>query len=655
MKKLLLSLFFLCAIYNTHSQASSNMSEENKDLLNYLNEKELNRKNQVKIFLQNNANVPEFIYKDGEIQSYLWKIIDGKPIYRSQDNVAAARATKTNQLMPGGSSNLNLDGSGITVGVWEVNIPQAGHVEFLDNGGASRVTMFDFVNQNGTTNETNHATHVIGTIAARGDNPSAQGMAINSLIKSYNSGNDEAEMLLEASDATSPLLLSNHSYGPIFDNLVPDFNWILGAYITDTRDIDEIARNNPFYLSVWSAGNDGNRANPEPLFDGFDKLYFTTCAKNNLVIANADPSAIEQPLFSGNYELINLEISDTSTEGPTDDLRIKPDLAADGTNLESSIPVNAYGISSGTSMSAPNTTGTLALLQQYYNQLHGNYMLAATLKGLVCHTAIDDNDTIGPDPIFGWGFLNARASADAITDANNREAVIEELTLDQGVEYSFTFSAQAGDKLSATICWTDMPGTAVTDESGLNDQTPRLVNDLDLRLSKDGTTYFPWRLDYSMVSGFSNSKGDNIRDNVERIDIEAPTSGMYTLTVSNKGILQGNGSGGPFNQSQDFSLIITGNNVALSVDDNDLARRLTMYPNPSKGEFTINFESNLNNNNDIKIDVYDIQGRLVFNNSYKNISPIFEETISLDDAKSGVYIVNISDGNNKTSHKLVVE
>ncbi len=659
MKNNLLTLTVLLLV-GFFSYAQNNdtdkLSENNKELLEYLNERESKRKASVESFLRNNNNVPEFIYANGEIQSYLWKIIEGKPIYRSQDNVGAARATKTNQLMPGGSSNLDLDGSGITVGVWEVNIPQSNHVEFMNSGGTtSRVTMLDFTNQDGSTNESNHATHVIGTIAAKGDNSNSRGMAVNSSIRSFNSISDEAEMAAEAGDPTNPILLSNHSYGAIFGNLVPDNSWVLGAYVSNSRIIDVVARNNPYYLSVWSAGNDGFAVNPDPLHPAFDKLSFSSTSKNNLVIANANPTVIEQPVFSGNYVISNLVINNSSSEGPTDDLRIKPDLAADGTNLESSVPFNAYGILSGTSMAAPNTTGSLALLQQYYNQLHGNYMLAATLKGLVCHTAIDDNANVGPDPIFGWGFLNAKASADAIAGANSGEAVVDELTLDQGDTYTFTFTAQAGDKLSATICWTDMPGDAVLNSSGLNDQTPRLVNDLDLRLAKDGDTFFPWRLDLT-GSGFSNSKGDNIRDNVERIDIDVPTSGMYTLTVSHKGTLEGD-TGGPFDpQSQDFSLIITGNNLVLSVDENDLARNLSVYPNPSNGEFTISFQSNLNsNNNNVKVDVYDVQGRLVYDNTFANTSSVFKETIALDNAQPGIYMVNISEGNRTTSHKLVIK
>ena len=423
----------------------------------------------------------------------------------------------------------------------------------------------------------------------------------------------------------------------------------MGAYTQDARDIDNIAHNNPKYLMVASAGNGGQQGYPDGLYAGYDKLTTDKNAKNNIVIANANPQ-----LIPFTYELSIVTINNSSSQGPTDDLRIKPDLAADGTNLLSTVTSDGYAIFSGTSMAAPNTTGTLVLLQQYYEQLHGTYMNSSTLKGLVCHTSVDDIAVIGPDPKFGWGFLDARASAETIADANTGSAVLDELSLENGESYSLTFSAQAGDKLSASICWTDMPG-AITANGDLNNPDPKLVNDLDLRLSKDGTTFFPWKLDFDPASGFSNSKADNIVDNIERVDIDVPTSGIYTLTVTHKGTIQGN-VGGPFDpQSQDFALIVTGNNVTLGTDDVELSSSLKVFPNPSKGEFEVSFNTISENSNDININVYDLHGRLVYENAFSNTSSTFRETIKLNNFQSGVYIANITQGNSRTIRKIIIE
>ena len=103
----------------------------------------------------------------------------------------------------------------------------------------------------------------------------------------------------------------------------------------------------------------------------------------------------------------------SSSEGPADDLRIKPDIMGNGTGLYSTYESAdaVYSTISGTSMASPNVAGTLLLLQQHYKNVTNNFMKAATLKGLACHTA-DDAGNIGPDPVFGWGLLNAKKAAE---------------------------------------------------------------------------------------------------------------------------------------------------------------------------------------------------------------------------------------------------
>ncbi|WP_081669573.1 zinc-dependent metalloprotease [Winogradskyella psychrotolerans] len=94
---------------------------------------------------------------------------------------------------------------------------------------------------------------------------------------------------------------------------------------------------------------------------------------------------------------------------------------------------------------------------------------------------------------------------------------------------------------------------------------------------------------------------------------------------------------------------------SLSVDDFGFDNNLSIHPNPNKGEFTISFDSRVNNNDDVKVDVYDISGRLVYKNSFSNNSISFNETVNLRGVASGVYIANISKGNTITSKKVIIE
>src|SRR5690606_13980848 len=108
-------------------------------------------------------------------------------------------------------------------------------------------------------------------------------------------------------------------------------------------------------------------------------------SKNNLVVANAMDASVDS-----NGNLLSVTINGSSSQGPTDDYRIKPDITGNGSGVYSTLDNadNAYGNLTGTSMAAPNVTGSLLLLQEHYKNLNnGNFMRAATLKGLALHTA----------------------------------------------------------------------------------------------------------------------------------------------------------------------------------------------------------------------------------------------------------------------------
>ncbi|WP_299336918.1 S8 family serine peptidase [uncultured Psychroserpens sp.] len=615
------------------------LSEANKKLYNELVATSNEKSQRVNQFLATNPNVSRYIRTSSGNTATMTDVIDGKPQYTATYNNEAALATRTSDLQVGGALGLDLDGTGMTVGVWDGGAIQIDHPEFAEaSGSASRVLNKELENTDGSFDLSSHGTHVTGTISAKGVNPAAKGMATNVNVFTYNFLNDTPEMLTEITSLTSPIILSNHSYGLIIDFLE---EWRLGAYTGDASQVDQIARNNPKYLMVVSAGNDGFFVNSDAMAPGLDKLTGVACAKNNLVIGNAAAT-----VFPFNGELTSLSISGGSTQGPTDDLRVKPDIAAVGTGVFSTFPGGTYGNSSGTSMSAPNTTGTLVLLQQYYEQLHGVYMNASTLKGLVCHTALEDFDTFGPDPRFGWGFLDARAAAELITGDTNGSAILDEQTLLNGQTYVTTFSAVEGEKLSATICWTDVRGVLTIDNDS-NNTASRLVNDLDIRLTKDGVDYLPWKLELNGTS-VTSTKGDNTADNVERIDIEAPETGTYTLTVSHKGTLQG---ATPFEpQEQDFSLIVSGKNISLSVDDVSVFDS-KLWPNPTRDVFNLSFEPV--NNLDITLTMIDLQGRVVYNKTLDVFDSRITETIDVSNLANGSYILSIKQGSSISNSKVI--
>ena len=77
-----------------------------------------------------------------------------------------------------------------------------------------------------------------------------------------------------------------------------------------------------------------------------------------------------------------------------------------------------------------------------------------------------------------------------------------------------------------------------------------------------------------------------------------------------------------------------------------------LYPNPNKGNFNIQFTST--STNDIKLSIYDLLGRQIFYKNYKN-ELNFNKNIDLSNIKTGIYILELTDGDKKTVKKLVIE
>ena len=632
-------LYFIIAI-NAYSQTSTLKQRVKND--------ELSREKKINTYIAQNNVQKRVVYNEKTYVMY--DIVDNKPIYRTLDNEVGALVTKANHLQVGGSLGLDLQGTGITVGVFDGGPVQTDHVEFQnpENSG-TRITNYDSNNiVDGGTGFEEHATHVSGTIGATGNYELAKGMATDVSIITYNFNGDTGKMIAVQDNSELDVFLSNHSYGISINQPSGQLDpWYMGAYNGGAATVDAIARDYPYYLMVYSAGNSGTVNYEGGLYSGYDKLTGDKNAKNNLVVANANAQV---NAFTG--EVLSIAMNGSSSQGPTDDLRIKPDITGYGSGVLSPVSGDTYGVYSGTSMSAPNVTGTLILIQEHYKNVNEDIMKSATLKALACHTAEDDQITIGPDPKYGWGVLDAKKSVELITDDSNGDALISELTLENEGTFEMDFSVSSGQKLVATIAWTDAPGAAVSGSEYLNDPTPKLVNDLDIRLVKDGTTYFPWSLVYDSTSGFSNTNTeDNFVDNVEKIEIETPDPGNYTLIVSHKGTIVGDN---PFEGGdQDFGLVISGANFqsSLGISSFDDANNLMIWPNPANDILNYSFISSTDAN--ATINLYDSQGRVVYKRTKNSIINNVTENIDISNLSSGFYILSIRHGKSIIRKKII--
>ena len=398
-------------------------------------------------------------------------------------NADAAISTAANLVQ---TSPYTLNGSGLTVGVWDAGGGRPTHQEFATP--ARRVT-----NMNGTYTHY-HSMHVAGTIAAFGVNPLSRGMANNAKINSYDWNSDMSEMLAAGATASNQtatkVYLSNHSYG--VTNGWSSNVWYgtgtnqnayeisFGQYGSAPRELDATIYSTPYLLSFWSAGNERSN-NPmtgssvrigstyvaydpaiHPPGDGVYRNGYETIGYRNLAKNAVTVGAVNDAVTSGLRDLSKATISAFSSTGPTDDGRIKPDLVANGVNLTSA-DIGAdddYLTISGTSMSSPNACGSATLLVDQYNRLFGGAMRASTLKALLIQTA-DDIGNPGPDYFFGWGLINVKRAADLLIE--QRDFPITQHVTEGQVsatitnrKYNFTWDGVS--PIKATLAWTDPAG-----------------------------------------------------------------------------------------------------------------------------------------------------------------------------------------------------
>ncbi len=322
-----------------------------------------------------------------------------RPTFYITNNLDAADTVSTLKVWPGQSAGLDLDGGGMTVGEWDGGAIYAGHPDFI-----GRLTQMD-----GATTVSGHSTHVAGTLIGSGDGlePRSRGMAYAAQLNAWDWNSDTSEMALAAAGG---LLISNHSYGIAagwlyIGDLPPNTWWWIGGsapsdvedpyfgyYDAESQLWDQIAFDAPYYLIVKASGNDRTDTGPtpgeeytvidqdgNPLFTstltrnadcapaGYDCLPTHSVAKNVLTVGAVDDVPGGYSALAGPSQV---QMAPFSSWGPTDDGRIKPDVVGNGVFLISAWPDSPfYAAAAGTSMAAPNVTGSLLLLQEHYEDI----------------------------------------------------------------------------------------------------------------------------------------------------------------------------------------------------------------------------------------------------------------------------------------------
>jgi hypothetical protein len=457
--------------------------------------------------------------------------MDGTPLFLTSATITG------NEIISGEPrsdlfNNALGSGAGMKIGIWDRGLPLLTHQE-LEN----RLVAGDDAERSAS----DHATIMSSVLLGTGINPKAKGIVpdANGVVHDWRQDRLEAAQL-----AAEGLLVSCHAYG-MESASVPDFYF--GKYLELTWDWDRIMAEMPYYLMVTAAGNHGDLGhNASPIGGdvqaGWDLMLGASLSKNGLTVGAAETVWDQQYLQQA-------KVATYSGIGPTDDGRIKPDLAIDGRAQQtaSGTSDSSYTSAKGTSVATAKISGHLLQLQGYYHSLYGQYMWASTLKGLTLHTCVDVGSK-GPDYKMGWGIMDMGKAAEVIRQEGYSAWIVED-TLKAGEVYTLDLQANGEEPLEVSLSWTDPEGEVKAFSRVLNAPDPALINDLDLRLLHDTEIYQPWVLDKYHPDQAAKT-GDNHVDPFEHISVDTVDTGTYTLEIRHKGQLSGG--------AQKFSLIVSG-------------------------------------------------------------------------------------------------
>ncbi len=356
------------------------------------------------------------------------------------------------------------------------------------------------------------------------------------------------------------------------------------------RDAQSGTAGNQEMTIAFAAGNSGGGGTVRPPATG--KNVITVGGSENYRILGTTDGCSTGDGVSDDAN----SVYSSSSRGPCNDGRNKPDVGAPATRVTGGVPQSAtpgptgtagtcFGvpfprlcgtsfmnpfypettqwttISNGTSFACPAVAGGAALVQQQFLN-NPNYLRdsrapgstaasAALTKAYLVNSARyltgnGGNDTL-PSVAQGFGAMNLGTAFDG-TPRTVRDQVADDTFTGSGQSRTFNLTvADATKPLRVTLAWTDPPGSTVGNA---------YVNDLDLTVTVGGNTYLG-----NVFSGANSTTGGaaDFRNNLENVFLPAglPVGTPVTVTVTATNIA---GNGVPGNADaldQDFALVAT--------------------------------------------------------------------------------------------------
>jgi subtilisin family serine protease len=364
-------------------------------------------------------------------------------------------------------------------------------------------------------------------------------------------------------------------------------------------------------------------------------------------------------------------IAPFSSKGPTIDGRIKPDITAPGNVIVSSVnhydnnnyPLNSdpvvsgvrrdntdwlFATMQGTSMSAPVVTGILALWLEAYP-----YLTPTQAKEILKATANKDTYTgtisANGSNTWGWGKINAQSGLQNILTKIPSQPIVstDKIFFCKG-EYA-TLTAPTG---YTTYQWSNGLTTRIIQVTTTGNYSVRVANNEGYisswstpititahpnppipTISVKGNT-----LTSNATSGNQWYFNENIIRGAIQQTYTALQTGNYFVKVTNTNNCS--------SQSNPISVNLTGISETEKTDN-----IITVYPNPTNGELNLQFFMHYDH---VFLQLYNIDGQLLKEYSFKSIAPYQIETLCMDNIENGIYVLRLLIDNNIINHKITL-
>lgn len=381
-------------------------------------------------------------------------------------------------------------------------------------------------------------------------------------------------------------------------------------------------------------------------------------------------TALNSSSQTADFYTVNGAIAPFSSKGPTADNRIKPDITAPGNVIASSVSRfdNGYTTSSnsvvsgvtngtntwlfgtmpGTSMASPMVTGILALWLEAYPHL-----TPTQAKQLLKDNAWTDSHT-GTIPVngnntWGWGKIDAH---EGLLDLLTK--IPPQPTINPSGNVAFCQGQNA--QLSAPSGFTSYQWS---NSAATQNITVSTGGNYTVRVTNNQGYISPWSAPKN-VTVHSNPPVPTIAVNGNVLTSSSATGNQW---YHNGNLIQGaTQQNYTTQQNGNYHVVVTNaNNCSsqssqvsvnvTSISEIEKVGITAIYPNPTSGELNIQFSDNQSN---VRLELYDISGKLVKHYSLNSIAPNSVETFNLDNVVNGVYTLRILTNENQATYRVVM-